>query len=311
MTKSIVVALGGNAILQPDQKGTFEDQLKSVEATCKHIVRLIKDGYRVIITHGNGPQVGNILVQNLEARNKVPAMPLFVCGAETQGLLGFMIAQSLENILSEEGLENRACTILTRVLVDSKDPAFINPTKPVGAFVSKAEAEEIMLQTSEKWIEDSGRGWRKVVYSPKPLRIVELPFIETLAKQGSIVIAAGGGGIPVIQENGKLKGVEAVIDKDRVGSLMAEQLAADILLILTDVPQVAIEYGTPRQKNLSVLSVSDAKRYLEEGQFGVGSMKPKVEAAVQFVEKGGQAIIASLEDAMLAVKGSAGTRFEG
>ncbi len=308
MSKTIVIALGGNAILQPKQKGSFEEQKANVEKTCQHIAKLIKEGNKVIITHGNGPQVGNILVQNIEARAKVPPMPLFICGAESQGLLGYMIAQSLKNVLHSEGIDKQICTIVTQVIVDANDPAFENPTKPVGSFVTKKEAEEIMAATGDKWIEDSGRGWRKVVYSPKPKKIVELPIIKSLVDQGTIVIAAGGGGIPVIEENGILKGVEAVIDKDRAGSLMAQQLGADLFMILTDVPQVAINFGTPNQKNLSELSVLEARRYLEEGHFASGSMGPKVEAAIAFVENGGSAIIASLEDVEKALKGTSGTR---
>jgi len=307
--KTIVVALGGNAILQPKQKGTYEEQLANVQITCSHIAQLIKEGYRVIITHGNGPQVGNILVQNTEARHKVPPMPLFVCGAESQGMLGYMITQSLANILVREGLDKKICTVVTQVLVDKNDPAFANPTKPVGAFVSKEEAAEIMAQTGETWIEDSGRGWRKVVYSPKPMKIVELPIIKALVKEGYVVVASGGGGIPVVEEEGLLRGVEAVIDKDRAGSLLAQQLGADFLMILTDVPQVAINFGKPDQLNLDTLTTDEARVYLEQGQFGKGSMGPKVEAAVEFVERGGQAIIASLEQLKEALEGKSGTRF--
>jgi carbamate kinase len=309
MGSTVVVALGGNAILQPKQKGTFQEQMANVEKTCEHIVKLIKEGYKVIITHGNGPQVGNILVQHMEARHKVPAMPLFACGAESQGFIGYMIAQAMTNTLRKEGIDKQVCTILTRVLVDKDDPAFENPTKPVGAFLTKEEAEEIMAQTGEKWIEDSGRGWRKVVYSPKPQKIVELPVIKALVNQGNIVIAGGGGGIPVIEENGMLKGVEAVIDKDRAGSLMAQQMGAHLFMILTDVPQVAVNFGTPEQKNLDVLTTEQAKQYLKEGQFGSGSMGPKVEAAVAFVERGGSSVIASLEHLLEAVEGKSGTRF--
>ncbi|KUO49224.1 MAG: carbamate kinase [Desulfitibacter sp. BRH_c19] len=309
MGKTIVVALGGNAILQPTQKGTFEEQMINVEKTCLHIVKLIKEGYKVIITHGNGPQVGNILVQHMEARNKVPSMPLFVCGAESQGLLGYMITQTMTNILRKEGINKQVCTILTQVMVDKNDPAFENPTKPVGAFVSKEEAEEIMSQTEEKWIEDSGRGWRKVVYSPKPKKIVELAIIKALVDQGNIVIAGGGGGIPVIEEDGELKGVEAVIDKDSAGSLLAQQMGADLFMVLTDVAQVAINFGKPNQKNLDIVTTDQARQYLKEGQFGSGSMGPKVEAAVAFVERGGSSVIASLEKLGEAVQGTAGTRF--
>jgi carbamate kinase len=309
MGKTIVVALGGNAILQPKQKGTFEEQKNNIEKTCFHIAKLIKDGHKVIITHGNGPQVGNILVRHMETRAKVPPMPLYVCGAESQGMLGYMISQSLSNILKREGIDKQVCTIITQVVVDKNDPAFQNPTKPVGGFVTEQEAQEIMKATGDKWIEDSGRGWRKVVFSPKPKKIVELPVIKALVSQGTVVIASGGGGIPVFEEEGVLKGVEAVIDKDSAGSLLAQQLGADMLMILTDVPQVAINFGTPEQKNLDVLTIEEAKKHLEEGHFGTGSMGPKVEAAIAFTEMGGNAVIASLEELEEAVQGTAGTRF--
>lgn len=305
--KTVVVALGGNAILQPKQKGTIEEQRANVEMSAKSIVKLVQEGYRVVISHGNGPQVGNILLQNAAARDQVPAMPLDVCGAESQGLIGYMIQQSLYNELKRLGIDKKVVTLLTQVVVSKDDPAFQNPTKPVGAFYTKEEAEAGMAK-GENWIEDSGRGWRKVVPSPKPQEIVELDLIKTLVDAGAIVIASGGGGIPVVREGDRLVGVEAVIDKDLASSLLAKELGADILTIATDVTHVAINYGKPDQQNLERLTVAEAKKYLEEGQFGKGSMGPKVQAAINFVEAGGEAIIGSLANLKEAVKGESGTR---
>lgn len=306
--KTVVVALGGNAILQPKQKGTIEEQMANVNASAKNIVKLIQEGYRVVVAHGNGPQVGNILLQNAAAREQVPAMPLDVCGAESQGLIGYMIQQNIRNELKKAGIDKPVVTILTQVVVDRHDPAFQNPTKPVGAFYSKEEAEKNMKEKGETWIEDSGRGWRKVVPSPKPQEVVELEAVRTLVETGAVVIAVGGGGIPVVKEDDKLVGVEAVIDKDLASSLLAKNLGADILAIATDVPYVAINYGKPDQKNLKSMTVEEAKKYLEEGQFGKGSMGPKVQAVLNFVEAGGQGIITSLDTLREAVVGDAGTK---
>lgn len=306
--KTVVVALGGNAILQPKQKGTIEEQMANVSYSAQQIVKLIQAGYRVVVAHGNGPQVGNILLQNAAARDQVPAMPLDVCGAESQGLIGYMIQQCIYNELKKAGLDKQVVTVLTQVVVDRNDPAFQNPTKPVGAFYSKEEAEKNMKEKGETWIEDSGRGWRKVVPSPVPKEIVEIETIRTLVSNGAIVIAAGGGGIPVERKDNQLLGVEAVIDKDLASSLLAKELGADVLVIATDVTNVAINWGKPDQKNLERLTIDEAKTYLEEGQFGKGSMGPKVEAALGFVESGGEAVITSLSNLEAGVKGEKGTR---
>lgn len=306
--KTVVVALGGNAILQPKQKGTIEEQMANVSYSAQQIVKLIQAGYRVVVVHGNGPQVGNILLQNAAARDQVPAMPLDVCGAESQGLIGYMIQQCIYNELKKAGLDKQVVTVLTQVVVDRNDPAFQNPTKPVGAFYSKEEAEKNMREKGETWIEDSGRGWRKVVPSPAPKEIVEIETIRTLVNSGAIVIAAGGGGIPVERKENELAGVEAVIDKDLASSLLAKELGADVLVIATDVTNVAINWGKPHQKNLERLTIDEAKTYLEQGQFGKGSMGPKVEAALGFVESGGEAVITSLSNLEAGVKGEKGTR---
>lgn len=307
MSKKVVVALGGNAILKPKQAGTIEEQMENVLNASQNIVKLVKEGYEVVVVHGNGPQVGNILLQNAAARDQVPAMPLYVCGAESQGLIGYMIQQNIRNELKKQGMNKNVVTLLTQVVVDKNDPAFENPTKPVGAFYSEDEAQAGKYK-GEHWIEDSGRGWRKVVASPKPLDVVELAEVKDLIDAGCIVVTVGGGGIPVVEENGQLKGVEAVIDKDLASALLAEELNADYLVIATDVPYVAINFGKPDQENLKTIDIPTAQKYLDEGQFGKGSMGPKVEAIMKFVGNGGTGIITSLDSLRDSIVGEAGTK---
>lgn len=307
----VVVALGGNAILQPKQKGTIEEQLANVAYSAQQIVKLVERGKGVVVTHGNGPQVGNILLQNAAAGEQVPAMPLDVCGAESQGLLGYMIQQSIYNELREKGLNKEVVTVLTQVVVNRDDPAFLKPTKPVGPFYNQQEAELNMREKGEVWIEDSGRGWRKVVPSPIPQDIVELNIIRNLVQEGCIVIAAGGGGIPVERIEGKLFGVEAVIDKDLSSGLLAKKLGAKMLVIATDVEQVAIKWGTPQQQNLERLTIDEAKTYLGRGEFLKGSMEPKIKAAINFAEVGGEAVITSLANLEKGIKGEGGTKIIG
>ncbi|HHW91753.1 MAG TPA: carbamate kinase [Firmicutes bacterium] len=304
-----VVALGGNAILQPGQKGTAAEQLANVQATAKSIVELIKEGYDIVITHGNGPQVGAILLQNEEAASVVPPMPMDICGAETQGQIGYMIQQSLGNELVKAGIKRDVVTVVTQVVVSEEDPAFANPTKPVGPFYGEGEAKKLMAERGWVMKEDAGRGWRRVVPSPNPLKIKEKNTIVELVKNGTIVIASGGGGIPVLEkESGETVGVEAVIDKDLAGECLARDVEADILLILTDVNYVALNYGTPEQKSLTRVTLETMRRYQKEGHFKAGSMGPKVEALVRFVENGGErAIIASLASAPAALRGETGT----
>lgn len=307
--KTVVVALGGNALLQQNQRGTINEQRTAVQNSVKQIVRLIQSDYHVIVTHGNGPQVGNILLQNEIASRMIPPMPLDVCGSESQGMLGYLIQQGLKNELHAVGLKIPVATILTQVIVDLHDPAFKNPTKPVGNFYTREVAEKNMKEKGETWIEDSGRGWRKVVPSPQPREIAEIDTIETLVKNNVITVAGGGGGIPVIKENNRLVGVEAVIDKDLASSLLARSLKADILAIITDVPYVALNYGKPDQQDLRTMPVGEAKKYLALGYFGRGSMEPKVRAAIEFVElERGEAVITSLENLEAGVKGLTGTR---
>jgi carbamate kinase len=309
MGKTIVVALGGNAILQAGERGTAAEQKRNIENTVKQIVKLIKDNHRVIVSHGNGPQVGNLMIQQEAAKGKVPPMPLDVCGAQTQGQIGYMIQNSLENEFKRLGINKKAVTLITQVLVDKNDPAFANPTKPVGPFYTEEEARRAMEEKSEIWIEDSGRGWRRVVPSPDPKGIVERDIIKSLVERDFVVIASGGGGIPVIEDaDGSLLGVEAVIDKDLAGEKLAHEVGADTFVILTDVPYVAINYGTPSQKNLEKVTLAEMEDYKKQGHFRAGSMGPKVEAVCRFVRRGGKmAVIASLDKAVDAVYGKTGT----
>ncbi|MBE6044024.1 MULTISPECIES: carbamate kinase [Clostridium] len=307
--KTIVVALGGNAILQPGQFASYENQLNNVKISCEVLAKLVKQGHRLIITHGNGPQVGNIIRQNEEAASVIPPMPMDVCSAESQGFIGYMIQQSMMNELINLGVETPVVTFVTRVEVDEKDSAFENPTKPIGMFYSEDQAKELMRE--KQWIlkSDANRGWRRVVPSPNPVSIVEKKSIKKLIEEGNIVIACGGGGIPVVKcEDGTYKGVEAVIDKDRSGCKLAEQAEADMFIILTDVENACINYGKEDQKALGKVSVEELERYIENGEFSKGSMLPKVESAVEFVKKtNGISIICALDKAELAIEGKAGT----
>ncbi len=308
--KVTVIALGGNAILQPGQKGTFEEQMANVETTCRQLTQMVLSGqYKLVITHGNGPQVGNILLQNETAKDVAAPMPLYVCGAESQGLIGYMIQQSLHNLLQEVGKGDiPVATVVTQVVVDENDPAFQNPSKPVGPFYSEEEAKRLAEEKGYVVKEDAGRGWRRVVPSPDPIEIFEKEAIRQLIAARSIVIASGGGGIPVVKKDGKLAGVDAVIDKDLAGERLAVDVEAKIFLILTDVDEVKLNYRTPQERGISHMTVEEAKRYREEGHFAKGSMEPKVRAAIRFIEAGGErAIITSLGKAMEALEGKAGT----
>lgn len=305
----VVVALGGNAILKPGQKGRAEDQFTNVRSTCQQIVRMVEIGHQIVITHGNGPQVGAILLQNEEASGVVPVMSLDICGAESQGLIGYMIQQNLRNLLKEQGIRVPVATVVTQVLVDEEDPAFENPTKPVGPFYDEEEAKRLAGERGFTVMEDSGRGWRRVVPSPHPKGIVEEDAIKLLVESGAVVIASGGGGIPVVRQAGELVGVEAVIDKDLAGERLATAVKANTLLILTDVDGVALNYGTAEERFLDSITISEARQYLEEGHFAVGSMRPKVLAAIRFLENGGQScVIASLDKVWKALQGEAGTK---
>ncbi len=311
MAKTVVVALGGNALLQVGQKGTFEEQMHNVYNAAEQLADLVLSGkWRLVITHGNGPQVGNILLQNEAGKHLVPPMPMDVCGAESQGMIGYMIQQAMHNVLARRGRPDvPVVTMVTQVLVDKSDPAFQTPTKPVGPFYTKEEALRLKEEKGWQVVEDSGRGWRRVVPSPDPKAIVEKEAIRILVEHGAIVICSGGGGIPVIKEDGSYRGVEAVIDKDLAGERLAEDLGAQVFLILTDVDRVRINYRKANEVALERMTVSEAKRYLAEGHFAKGSMEPKVKACVRFVEAGGaRAVIASLNQAEAALEGRAGTQ---
>ena len=308
--KVTVIALGGNAILQPGQRGTFAEQMKNVETTCHQLAQMVESGkYKIIVTHGNGPQVGNILLQNETAKDVAAPMPLYVCGAESQGLIGYMMQQTLHNLLVDKGKGAiPVATVVTQVVVDKQDQAFQNPTKPVGPFYSEEEAKKLESEKGYHIKEDAGRGWRRVVPSPDPIEIFEKEAVRQLVEARSIVIASGGGGIPVLKEGEKLVGVDAVIDKDLAGERLAVDVEAKIFLVLTDVDQVKLNYKTPQEKGLSQITVEEAKKYHAEGHFAKGSMEPKVRAAIRFIEAGGErAIITSLDKAVAALDGKAGT----
>lgn len=310
--RTLVIALGGNMLLRKGESGTFDAQLGNAKRTAKRIADLIQRGYKVVITHGNGPQVGSILIQQEKGRDEVPEMPLDVCVAESQGEIGYMLQRALRAELVKRGINRPVATIVTQVRVDEKDDAFRNPSKPIGPFYSKREAEKLSRQTGSPFKEDAGRGYRRVVPSPKPMEIVEKDAIRRMIKGGVIVIASGGGGIPVVRRGTKFRGVEAVIDKDLAAAVLAEDVNADMLIILTDVKAVFLNYrsGKGVEMELRKTTPEDAARYMGEGHFAAGSMKPKVQAAIDFALKGGKTIITSpryLEDAL---KGDAGTLIE-
>ena len=305
--EKIVIAIGGNAITKEKEKGSFAEQMSNINDSMKAIIRLIKEGYRVILTHGNGPQVGNILIQNESAKKTVPPQPLDICVAKTQGQIGDMISRSLISSLKKEHIERDVITVLTHVEVSESDPAFKNPTKPVGPFFTKDEAEEMASSKGYTMVEDSGRGYRRVVPSPMPLNIIEQKTINTLA-ENAVVIAVGGGGIPVCMENDILKGVEAVIDKDYASALLASQINAEQLIILTGVKQVAVDFGKPEQRFLTAMTFDEAKNYMDSGQFPRGSMGPKIEAALNYLRNGGKRVtITDIDSLHDAARGLAGT----
>jgi carbamate kinase len=311
--ETLVVALGGNAIKAAGERGTSAEQFANVARAADAIADLVARGDRVVITHGNGPQVGSLLLQQAATAADVPPLPMDVCGAMTQGWIGYMIAQALGNALARRGhpAAGRIAAIVTQALVDGADPAFARPTKPVGPFYSAAEAQTMMAE-GLAMVEDSGRGWRRVVPSPRPTGFVERAAIRELVAAGLLVIVNGGGGVPVVRDGaGRLRGVEAVIDKDLGAALLAREVEADRLLILTDVEQVALDYKKPTQRPLRRLSAAEARAHLAAGQFAAGSMGPKIEAAAQFVEDGGrQAIITQLYRAVAALEGQTGTIIE-
>ena len=307
MAKTAVVAVGGNALILDKNRQDVEHQFEAVRETSKHIVNMIQQGWNVIVTHGNGPQVGFILRRNELAALELHTTPFDVIGADTQGSIGYMLQQAIGNELRRKGINRPVATIVTQTVVDKDDPAFHKPEKGIGGFMDEDKARKF---EAEGWTvaEDAGRGWRRLIASPIPRRIVEQEAIQSLVAQGAIVIAVGGGGIPVVEADGELKGARAVIDKDRATSLLASAIDADLLLISTAVEKVAINFNTPQQQWLDRMSMEEAKRYMAEGHFKPGSMKPKIEAVIDFLSKGGeQALITDPPNIVRALNGETGT----
>jgi carbamate kinase len=300
MSKKIaLIAIGGNALLQEKERGLQEEQLENARACAEMFANVIKAGFSLCIVHGNGPQVGNILIQQEAGANRIPPYTLDICDAMTQGSMGYMIERLLINRLQFMNLKTPVTSVLTEVVVDKSDPGFQNPTKPVGPFYKEFRALELMKEKGWHMKEDAGRGWRKVVPSPKPLEIIQLDAVKLLLESGHCVIAGGGGGIPVIRDvSGLLVGVEAVIDKDRLSSLLAEQLGADTYVILTGVPKVAIDFGKPTQRWMDRMTASEAAKHLAEGQFPPGSMGPKIESALAFIKAGGHEVLITTPEAL-------------
>ena len=309
-TRTAVVAIGGNSLIKDKEHQTVQDQWVAARETTAHIAGMVAQGWNVVITHGNGPQVGFILRRSELARHELHEIPLDVCGADTQGAIGYALQQSLYNEFLTHQIDRPVASVVTQVEVDAKDPAFLSPSKPIGSFMDQSTAAQ--RRQSDGWdvIEDAGRGWRRVVAAPIPRRIVELDAIRSLIDGGFIVIAVGGGGIPVVQkEDGELQGVAAVIDKDRASSLLAQGLDADLLLISTAVEHVALHYGHRDQIDLSSMTLEEAKAYMDAGHFAPGSMKPKIEAIIEFLEKNpeGQALITNPQNIERALAGETGT----
>ena len=309
LTTNIMVSLGGNAILKHSDRGTAEEQFENTRKTSNVIVKLLENNYHIGLTHGNGPQVGDILLAYDLSKETLPPMPLDVCVAQTQGMIGYMLQLSLQNSLKNSKIEKSVVTIVTQTMVHQDDPLLKKPSKPIGPFYTALEASKCREQTDWTIIEDSGRGYRRVVPSPLPIGFVEHYSIKSLFDNGDLIIAAGGGGIPVIRkENGILEGIEAVVDKDHTAALLASLLDVEILLILTDVDKVAINYGKPDQEDLDSLTVEMAKKYLNEGFFPSGNMGPKIESTINFLENGGKkVIITSIENVFDALEGISGT----
>lgn len=307
-SRTAVIAIGGNSLITDKKHPEVSHQWDAVRETCRHIADLAEDNWNVVVTHGNGPQVGFILRRNELAAHEVHTTPLDLIGADTQGSIGYMLQQALSNELRLRGINRSVNTLITQVLVNRNDPAFNNPTKPIGSFLEESQAREF---EKEGWqvVEDSGRGWRRVIASPEPLEIVEQGAVRSMIKAGYLVITCGGGGIPVVRNDmGELRGIDAVIDKDRASSLLAQILRADLFIISTAVEQVSIHFNTPDQENLGRMTLSQAQKYLAEGHFAEGSMKPKIEAIMQFIQNGGpRALVTDPPNIKRALQGETGT----
>ncbi|MGA8838204.1 MAG: carbamate kinase [Candidatus Sulfotelmatobacter sp.] len=304
----MLLAVGGNSLIRAGEKGTIAEQRTNARRTAVQIVRLIREGFRIVLTHGNGPQVGAALLRSERGASQVPGHPLDVCGASTQGEIGYLLEQSLQTELQQAGVLAPVATVLTQSLVSADDPSMLCPSKPIGPFYSRADAEERQQLLGWKIVEDAARGYRRVVPSPEPIDIVELEVIRDLVEQGVIVIACGGGGIPVISKHGRLQGVEAVIDKDRASALLASRLGADLFVISTDTDFVYLDYKKPTQRPLRHVAAADLELYARAGHFPRGNMGPKIESVLRFLRDGGkEAIITSCENLCHAVLGSEGT----
>jgi carbamate kinase len=308
--KSAVVALGGNAITQPGLEDTITNQFANTRASLDSVIQLARSGYKLAITHGNGPQVGNAILRVEHARGLAPILPLGICVADTEGGMGYMIEQSLQNRLRKEGIDRPVITIITQIIVDKDDPQIADPSKFIGQFYTPEEAKRFKSERNWAMKKDANRGWRRVVPSPQPLSVIEADTIKSLVDNGTIVIAAGGGGIPVyIDEKGNYEGLDAVIDKDLASAVLGKEIGSEILIILTSINKVAINFGRLDEKLLDTMTISEAQKYYDEGQFPPGSMGPKIRAAIQFIKGGGkEVIITSLDNAGKAVEGTAGTR---
>jgi carbamate kinase len=308
--RKILVALGGNALIKQGQVGSAAQQEENARKAAKEIVTLLNAGNRLVITHGNGPQVGDLLLKNELAKDKLPTMPLDICGAESQGMLGYILQQAIENEGRKVRSKISTASIISQTMVSAHDRAFENPSKPVGPFYSELESMDLQKSRGWKMVFQAGRGYRRLVPSPRPVSIIETPLIESLFKEEFVVIQSGGGGIPVVRNaKGELVGVEAVIDKDLSAALLASELKMDLLMILTDVEKVALNFGKPDQKGIDRLNLKECREYMNSGQFAKGSMAPKIQAAMNFVKSGGkEVIITSLERAIEALEGKTGTR---
>ncbi len=305
----VVIAIGGNSLIKDDRHRTVLDQYNAIGETARHIVPIVSEGYRVVVTHGNGPQVGFILLRSDLARNVLHQVPLASCVADTQGAIGYQITQTLQNELHLEGIQKNVVTVVTQVVVDSNDPAFDHPDKPIGPFMTEADAKKRASEDGWAVGEDAGRGWRRLVPAPAPLEIVELNSIRTLLDAGTLVVAVGGGGIPVVrQADGTLAGRDAVIDKDAATCMLACQLGASVLIESTSVDKVALNFGTPREQEIDHMTASECRRYLLEGHFAPGSMEPKIKAALAFLDQGGERVIITqphhLEEALHGIYGT-------
>ena len=305
----IVVALGGNALIRAGEAGTLEEQRRRISRAMAQTADLVTSGFAVVITHGNGPMVGQLLLQMECARATVPPMPLFMCDADSEGGLGYLIQQCLVNELHRRGLKRGVVTVVTQVLVSRDDPGFKAPDKPIGPWYPAAEARRLKTERGWRLVEDAGRGWRRVVPSPRPVTIIEQDIISYLLRGGIIVIAAGGGGVPVIRlANGELRGVEAVIDKDRASAVLAREISADLLIFLTAVDYVYLDYGKPGQRPLTALNCTEARKYLQDGHFAPGSMGPKMESALDFLSRGGKRVLITEPESLAdALAGRTGT----